>query len=87
MRKFVFIILMPTLVLAACTGDQPSPKPSSQSLLPTVATQPSIRALAIDAVSSINCPQTDQRGDPRPLDEDGDGVARCDIGLSEEPVP
>ena len=35
---------------------------------------------AIDAGSPTTCPPTDQRGYPRPIDGNGDGLAICDIG-------
>jgi hypothetical protein len=38
---------------------------------------------AIDAGSPATCPASDQRGRPRPVDGDGDGVERCDMGAFE----
>ena len=38
---------------------------------------------AIDAGGNSNCPETDQRGFPRPVDGDNDGEAICDIGSFE----
>ena len=38
---------------------------------------------AIDAADDSSCPQTDQLGNPRIVDGDGDGEAACDIGAIE----
>lgn len=38
---------------------------------------------AIDAALGADCPDVDQRGFARPVDGDGDGVPRCDIGAFE----
>jgi len=38
---------------------------------------------AIDAAHPDGCPSVDQRGAPRPVDGNGDGVAACDIGSYE----
>jgi CSLREA domain-containing protein len=57
---------------------------------PTLTHALLLGSLAIDAGSPPQrcsdvgaCPPTDQRGDSRPSDGDGDGQARCDIGAFE----
>jgi CSLREA domain-containing protein len=42
---------------------------------------------AIDAGDNTQCPPTDQRGVPRPLDGNGDGEVVCDIGSYEVILP
>ncbi len=39
---------------------------------------------AIDSGDNAACPATDQRGSPRPMDGNGDGVAVCDMGAYED---
>jgi CSLREA domain-containing protein len=38
---------------------------------------------ALDTGNPTDCPATDQRGQPRPTDADGDGAAACDVGATE----
>ncbi|MEO5560697.1 MAG: right-handed parallel beta-helix repeat-containing protein [Dokdonella sp.] len=40
-------------------------------------------AAAVDHAQSPACTSTDQRGQPRPVDGDGDGVVACDVGAVE----
>jgi Ca2+-binding RTX toxin-like protein len=41
------------------------------------------RDLTVTTFDLFNCPTDDQRFKPRPVDRDGDGVARCDLGAVE----
>lgn len=50
---------------------------------PTRTHAPALTSPAIDTGSNAVCPETDQRGAPRPADGDGDGDAICDIGAFE----
>ena len=43
-------------------------------------------SLALDGGDNSSCQLTDQRGEVRPKDGDGDGTARCDIGSVEMPA-
>lgn len=42
---------------------------------------------AIDAGDNVNCPPSDQRGQLRPADGNGDGIYACDIGAYEVTGP
>lgn len=58
-------------------------QPSSATFVyPLVAGSP-----AIDAGDNDHCPDTDQRGQPRPTDGNNDGIFACDIGAYEAPGP
>lgn len=41
----------------------------------------------IDAANATRCLPIDARGTPRPQDGNGDGIAACDAGAFERPVP
>lgn len=56
---------------------------AASGLMPVLAFSPS--SGLIDSVP--NCPAEDARGTERPIDGDLDGVAACDIGAYEHPVP
>jgi CSLREA domain-containing protein len=73
------------------TGDQQNTNPQlgpladngglTQTLLPLPGSP------AIDTGSNAICAADDQRGQARPIDGDGDGQARCDIGAVEVEAP
>ncbi|MGV6850946.1 MAG: choice-of-anchor Q domain-containing protein [bacterium] len=44
---------------------------------------PQAASVVVDGGSITNCPQTDQRGQMRPVDGDEDGGSECDIGAIE----
>jgi CSLREA domain-containing protein len=50
---------------------------------PTKTHHPMTDSPAIDMADDASCPAADQRGEARPFDGDGDGVAYCDIGSVE----
>jgi CSLREA domain-containing protein len=58
---------------------QPSGAPVVYALVPG--------SPAIDAGDNGHCPDTDQRGEPRPTDGNADGTFTCDIGAYEAPGP
>jgi len=50
---------------------------------PTLTHLPAASSPAIDGGDPTGCPATDQRGQPRPTDGNGDGSAICDVGSVE----
>lgn len=53
---------------------------------PTMSHRPIAGSPAVDSGDDGLCPATDQRGAPRPVDGDGDGVQHCDRGSVESGV-
>lgn len=56
---------------------------SSGGLMPVLVFGPA--SGVIDSLA--NCPAEDARGSERPIDGNGDGEARCDVGAYEHPLP
>jgi len=50
---------------------------------PTLTHLPAPSSPAIDGGNPVGCPATDQRGQTRPTDGNGDGSAACDVGAVE----
>jgi CSLREA domain-containing protein len=69
------------------TGDRQNSDPVLGELAdnggPTLTIALLARSPAIDAGGNGNCPDTDQRGELRPVDGDDDDIAICDIGAYE----
>ena len=72
-------------------GDQSRTDPQLGELADNGGPTPTIALMedspAIDAGGNRNCPDTDQRGELRPVDGEGDDSAICDIGAYEAGVP
>jgi large repetitive protein len=71
----------------AASGDQndvdPQLGPLADNGGPTLTHLPSIGSPVLDRGAAADCPATDQRGEARPIDADGDGTSVCDIGAIE----
>ena len=65
------------------SGIDPQLGPLADNGGPTATHALAITSPAIDTGNNAVCPETDQRGIPRPADGDGDGTATCDIGAFE----
>ncbi len=69
------------------TGDRVNDNPLLGALAdnggPTMTHLPQAGSPAIDAGTNTGAPATDQRGQARPQDGDGDGTAVCDVGSVE----
>lgn len=67
----------------AASGDQSGVDPRLQALGPDLTHALAADSPALDSALAEACPETDQRGVPRPLDGDGDGAPACDVGAYE----
>jgi hypothetical protein len=69
------------------SGDRPGTDPQLGQLAdnggPTLTHLPGAGSPALDGGDPMDCLSTDQRGQMRPTDGNGDGVAVCDIGAVE----
>ena len=70
----------------AGSGDQiadPQLGPLADNGGPTPTHLPVVGSPAVDGGANAGCPATDQRGQTRPTDGNGDGTATCDVGAVE----
>jgi len=65
------------------SGIDPQLGPLADNGGPTLTHLPAATSPAIDAANPSGCPATDQRGQARPTDGNGDAAAVCDIGAVE----
>ncbi len=65
------------------SGIDPQLGPLADNGGPTLTYLPAATSPAVDAADPSGCPATDQRGQTRPTDGNGDGTAVCDIGAVE----
>ena len=78
-----------------CGFDQPKDRTGTEPRLEALANNGGptdtmallANSLAIDAANNTACPTTDQRGEARPTDGDGNGTPTCDIGAFEREAP
>lgn len=74
-----------------CIGDGPGDRPATPARLgpladhggPTRTHAPRAGSPLLDGGRAATCAALDQRREPRPVDGDGDGEARCDVGAVE----
>jgi CSLREA domain-containing protein len=70
----------------AGAGDQivdPQLGPLADNGGPTLTHLPASTSPALDTGAATGCPATDQRGETRPTDGNGDGTSACDVGAVE----
>lgn len=71
----------------AGSGDQASVDPMITPRIGAIGHFPLVGSPVIDAGDETTCPLADQFGTGRPIDGDGDSIARCDVGAIELPEP
>jgi len=69
------------------SGVDPKLRPLGNHGGPTPTHDLAVSSPALDAGDNAGCPDTDQRGLPRPKDGNGDGTVVCDIGAVEVQTP